>query len=133
MKTLVRLFLIVIGSISVFLGVIGIVLPVLPTTPFLLLAAVCYLKSSNKLYYKLINHKYLGFYIKSYYEKKGITKKTKIVALSTLWASILFSAFIVLEKELLQVMLLIIASLVTYHILKQKTLIMGGNHNNINT
>lgn len=103
-------------------GVLGIFLPLLPTTPFLLLGAACYLKTSKKLYNWLINHKWLGRYIKSYYEGKGIPLLTKIWAVSLLWISIGYSAFFIIDKPMLRVILILIASSVTYHILTQNTL-----------
>ncbi|NLO20223.1 MAG: DUF454 domain-containing protein, partial [Ignavibacteria bacterium] len=67
-----KFLLIIAGSFSLILGLIGIVIPILPTTPFLLLSAACFFKSSDKLYNKLISSKYLGSYIKNYREKKSV-------------------------------------------------------------
>ena len=119
---ILRFIYIVIGSISLALGVLGIFLPILPTTPFLLLSAFCYVRGSKRLYLWLLNHKYFGPYIKAYYEKKGITRKTKIVAITTLWLSILICVSFFLNQWYLRVMLLTIASIVTVYICKQKTL-----------
>ena len=69
---IIRGLLILGGSVSTFLGIAGIFLPLLPTTPFLLLASWCFVRSSDKLHYKLMNNKYLGPFIKNYKEKKGI-------------------------------------------------------------
>ena len=74
-----KIALILIGVLSVILGVIGIFLPILPTTPLILLAGYCFLKSSKRLYNKLIKNKYLGIYIKNYYEKKEFPKKQKLM------------------------------------------------------
>jgi len=117
-----KILLIIAGSLSVALGVIGIFLPILPTTPFLLLAAACYAKSSEKMYNRLLNNKYLGKYIRNYREQKGIPKKTKIIAISFLWISILLSAFTATELLWLRLLLITIAIAVTAHILKLKTL-----------
>ncbi len=117
-----RILLIIAGSVSVALGVLGIFLPILPTTPFLLLAAACYAKSSDKLYNKLLNNKYLGKYIRNYRERRGIPKKTKIITISFLWLSILFSAFTATTLLWLRILLFVIAIAVTAHILKLKTL-----------
>jgi uncharacterized membrane protein YbaN (DUF454 family) len=106
----------------VALGVLGIFLPILPTTPFLLLGAVCYVKSSKKLYNRLINNKWLGKYIRNYYEGKGIPLGTKIWAISLLWISIGYSAFFIIYKLFVRVILILIAICVTIHILSQKTL-----------
>jgi uncharacterized membrane protein YbaN (DUF454 family) len=110
-----------IGSIAVILGLIGIILPILPTTPFLLLGAACFFRSSNKMYKLLINNRYLGVYIKNYQEKKGIPLKIKICVITFLWISIIYSAFFVLDQLILRIIILSIAIIVTYHILKQNT------------
>jgi len=68
----VRVALIVVGTISTALGILGIFVPILPTTPFLLLAAACYSRSSQRFYDWLLNNKYFGNYIRNYLEKKGI-------------------------------------------------------------
>ncbi len=68
LKRTINVVLIIIGHVSVALGVAGIFLPVLPTTPFLLLAAICYAKGSEKLYNWLIEHAHLGLYIKDFRE-----------------------------------------------------------------
>lgn len=117
-----RIFMMIIGFIALGLGVIGIFLPLIPTTPLVLLASFLFLKSSKKLHTWLLNNKYLGPYIKNYLDKKGIPLKTKIFVLITLWLSILFSVFIVLDKFYLRLLLLTVASIVTFVIMKQRTL-----------
>lgn len=111
----------IIGTISVILGTIGIFFPILPTTPFLLLAAWLFLKSSDKLYNWLINHRILGYYIKTYIKYKGVEKRYKILAISMLWITILFSIYIV-ESFHLRIFLFLIAVGVTVHLLKLRTL-----------
>ena len=74
MKTLY----IVIGTISLALGILGIFLPLLPTTPFLLLTAALYFKGSFRLYNWLLNHRYFGPYIRNYRENKAIPLRAKI-------------------------------------------------------
>lgn len=122
MKRLTKFLLIIIGSISVLLGFMGIFLPILPTTPFLLLAAACYIRSSEKFYNWLINHRFLGIYIKSYLEGKGIPLKTKIFAISSLWITISISIMFFIGPVLIKLLLLIIATVVTIHIISIKTL-----------
>jgi uncharacterized protein len=110
------------GTISLMLGVLGIPLPLLPTTPFLLLSAWCYARSSRKFYFWLMNHKYLGEHLRLYRLNKGIRLKIKVTALILLWASIGFSCIAVLDNFWLRLLLLIIATAVTIHILKLKTI-----------
>jgi len=114
--------LITAGLLSVGLGVLGIFLPILPTTPFLLLAAACFIRSSKGLYRWLINHKWFGPYIRNYREFKAVTLRAKIVTLILLWGTIGYSAFGVLHSWLLRGLLLTIAVGVTIHILSLKTL-----------
>lgn len=109
------------GSISLGLGSIGIILPLLPTTPFLLLAAYFYLRSSKKLYVWLLNHRIFGIYIYSYINFHAIDLKTKISALSLLWLSLTIS-IILINKLLVTLILLIIGLSVSLHILSLKTM-----------
>ena len=121
-STLFRWILIVSGTIFVGLGIIGIFLPILPTTPFLLLAAACYARSSKKFYYWLITNKWFGAYIKNYQEGKGIPLKVKIFTISLLWITILFSIFFIITYVLVNIVLIIIAIGVSLHIITIKTL-----------
>jgi len=118
---LLKAFLIVIGFISVGLGILGMFLPVLPTTPFLLLAAACFAKSSKRFYYWLLNNKWFGSYLKNYREGKGIPLKIKIMALSFLWSTILLSTIFFLDNIYLRILLISIAVGVTIHISLIKT------------
>ena len=117
-----RILLIIIGSISLSLGVIGIFIPLLPTTPLLLLSAWCFFRSSEKLYYKLINSKHLGTYIKNFRENKVIPIKTKIYIITLLWISLIYCIFFVANGMLwLQIILGLILIGVTAHILSYKS------------
>jgi hypothetical protein len=113
--------LIAAGSVFVCLGVAGIFLPLLPTTPFMLLAAVCYAGSSPRFYRWLINNRWFGRYIKNYREGKGLTLTTKIVSLSSLWITIGFSAIFVMPWLAGKLALILIALGVTAHILRKPT------------
>jgi len=108
------------GSIALGLGVLGIFLPLLPTVPFLLLAASCYVKGSPSLYNWLMEHPYLGKIIRDYKENKTIPLQTKIVTLLLLWLSIGISIFIV-SILWIRILLLLIATAVSIHILLFKT------------
>jgi uncharacterized membrane protein YbaN (DUF454 family) len=117
-----RGLLIAFGTFFVGLGVVGIFLPLLPTTPFLLLAAACYVRSSKRFYHWLLNNKWFGNYIKNYREKKGIPFKAKLFTLSLLWITILYSAVFVVDILLVKVILILIATGVSVHILSVRTL-----------
>ena len=114
--------LIATGVISVALGVLGIVVPLLPTTPFLLLAAACFVRSSPRLYNWLIHHKWFGDYIRFYREHRAIPLQDKIVTLVILWSVISFTALRVVTAWWLRGLLAAIAVGVTLHILHLKTL-----------
>ena len=117
-----KTLLIIFGSFSFVLGIIGIFLPIIPTTPFLLLSAGLFAKSSEKLYNWLMNHKIFGDYIRNFREDKAIPLKGKVIAISTMWIFMLYSIFfIVNEKWYLQVLLGSIALAVTIHILSYRT------------
>ncbi|MDP3025258.1 MAG: YbaN family protein [candidate division Zixibacteria bacterium] len=114
--------LIITGTFFVGLGVLGIFLPLLPTTPFLLLAAVCYARSSKRFYNWLLNNKWFGNYIKNYRERKGVPLKVKVLSISFLWITIGYSVVFVVHIFLVRIILILIAMGVTTHILSIKTL-----------
>lgn len=122
MKSITKVLLIIIGTISLVLGIIGIILPLLPTTPFLLLSATCYFRSSERFYNWLLNNRYLGEYIRNYREGRGIPLRTKVIAISLLWLTISYSAIFIVPIVYVKVLLFLIAIGVTIHLLKIKTL-----------
>ena len=117
-----RIFLTIIGLISLGLGILGAFLPVLPTTPFLLLSATLFLKSNKRLYNWLMNHPRLGPYIRNFLEHKAIPLRVKIVAVSLVWITLIYCAVGVAEYWALRVMFIVIAIAVSVHILSYKTL-----------
>lgn len=98
------------------LGGLGILLPILPTTPFLLLSLACFVKSSDKLYSFILNNKYLAPYVKDYLNGNGIPFKTKIRAILLIWITIGFSVIFILDNTIIRLMLLSIASIVSIYI-----------------
>mgnify|MGYP003886170733 FL=1 len=118
---LVRVLLQGIGWLSVALGVVGIFLPVLPTTPFLLLAAACFARSSPRFYHWLVDHPRLGPWIRDYLQGNGIPLKAKVYAIGLMWLSIGFSCWLV-PLVWARGFMLISAALVTVYIVRQKTL-----------
>lgn len=110
------------GSLFLAFGVVGIFVPVLPTTPFLLLSAWFWLRSSRRLYDWLINHKYLGKYIHDYMQERKIPLRVKVYTLILMWASMLLCIFYFLSGRLcLQLLLLVAAIGVTIHVLKLRS------------
>ena len=125
---LVKILLITAGTISLALGAIGIFLPIIPTTPFLLLAAACYCRSSQRMYSWLLNNKWFGAYIRNYKEGKGIPLKTKLAALILLWVTIVVSIVFMLKRLLpeqlvlpMQLIMVAVAIAVSVHIIRIPT------------
>ncbi len=119
---LVRGTLILAGTFFLGLGIIGIFVPILPTTPFLLLATACYARSSKRFYNWLLNNKWFGNYIRNYREGKGVPLKVKILSIFFLWITIIVSAVFVVTIIFIKVILILIAIAVTIHILSIRTL-----------
>lgn len=115
-----RYALLVVAWICVGLGVIGIFLPVLPTTPFLLLAAACFVRSSQRFYVWLVMHPRLGPWFRDYLEGNGIPLKGKVYAITSMWLSIGVSCWLV-PLLWARIGMLISATLVTFYILQLKT------------
>jgi len=121
-RRVLKPLLLTVGTISLVLGAIGIFLPILPTTPFLLLSAACYLRSSERMYNWLLGNRWFGKYIKNYREGRGIPLKTKIIAVTVLWVGILYSTIMVVNEFLVaQLALLIIAIGVSIHLVRLPT------------
>jgi hypothetical protein len=116
-----KLFL-VLGFVCVALGAIGVFLPVLPTTPFLLLAAALFLRSSDRFYRWLTEHKVFGRFIRNYRRYKAIPLHSKIVMLAFLWLMIGYSAIFAVHWWWLRLLLVLIAVGVSWHIFSLKTL-----------
>lgn len=117
-----KYLLIIIGSICLALGVIGIFLPLLPTTPFLLLSAALYVRSSEKLYQWLINQKYLGTYIRNFREHRAIPLRAKIISVSMVWVTLIYCTITISEEIWIKALFIILAASISYHILSYKTL-----------
>ena len=117
-----RLLLTILGLISLGLGILGAFLPVLPTTPLLLLAAALFLRGNTRLYDWLMNHPKLGVYIRNFMTHKAIPLRIKVVAITMLWLSLLYCAIFVAEHWAFRSLFILIAIAVTIHILSYKTL-----------
>ena len=117
-----RILLIILGSLSLILGVVGIFLQLLPTTPFLLLAAALYFRSSPRLYNWLLAHPHLGPYIKNFREHKAIPLRVKIVSVSLVWITLLYCTFYVAEAWWFRLFFILLACGISVHILHYKTL-----------
>ena len=121
MRKLRRALLLAAGSVSIAVGIVGIFMPVLPTTPFLLLGAACYARGSRRFYRWLMCQRTLGAYIRNYREGRGMRRGAKISALVLLWASLGYSAVAVAHQPAPRALLLAINLGMTIHLLKLPT------------
>jgi len=119
---LLRGTLVAAGTFFLALGVVGIFIPLLPTTPFLLLAAACYARGSKRLHDWLMGNRLFGRYIQNYREGKGVPMGAKALTLALLWATIIVSAWFFVSNPYLRVALVAIALAVSAHILTIRTL-----------
>ena len=113
------------GILALALGILGIFLPLLPTTPFLLLAASLFFRSSPKLYDRLLNHKQLGPYIRQFREQRAIPLRGKILSISMVWITLSYCAFTVSPIWWVKALFALLAIGVTWHICSYKTVKKG--------
>ena len=112
----------VMGLVAVGLGLLGMFLPLLPTTPFLLLAAALFFRSSPRLHAWLLGHRTLGPYIRNFREHRAIPLHTKVVSVSLVWITLLYCAFGMSLPVWASVLFLLLAIVISWHILSYRTL-----------
>lgn len=120
-KEKTKLILCILGVISLCLGVAGIVLPILPTTPFLLLASFLFYKSSKKLHNWLESNRVFGNYIRCYRKYKAVNRRTKIISIVLLWVTLGISIYLV-DVLYVRILLSVVGVGVTVHLIQIKTL-----------
>jgi uncharacterized membrane protein YbaN (DUF454 family) len=111
----------VLGTVFLVIGAIGIVLPVLPTTPLLLLAAACYIRGSPRLYHWMLHNRVFGEFLRNYQAGRGITRRHKLMALALLWGAIGYSVVYVVDHVVVQSLLVLIAIAVSVHLIRLPT------------
>jgi uncharacterized membrane protein YbaN (DUF454 family) len=121
MLAMLRPILIVLGFVAVGLAVVGIFVPILPTTPFLLLAAFFFARSSPRFYVWLHTNRWFGAYLANYRAGRGLPRREKLLTLAALWIAILLSVTFVLSIWWPRAILLLIAAAVTVHLLRIPT------------
>jgi len=112
-----RRLLVIAGTVFTGVGILGILVPILPTTPFLLLAAACFVRSSQSFYTWLLNNRLLGIYISSYVQGKGMPHRVKVFTVVLLWTTIGLSMWLATQDFLIRVILVLVAVGVTIHII----------------
>ncbi|MDP2401703.1 MAG: YbaN family protein [Actinomycetota bacterium] len=121
MRHLGRHLLLACGWIALGLAALGAVLPVMPTTPFVLLAAACFMRSSERLHTWLVKHPVFGCHIEDYLAGRGLRARTKVVALTTLWASVSASVLLFVPLVHAKVLIVLIAAAVSVYLLRLPT------------
>lgn len=119
---MLRPLLAFLGLISLGLAILGIFLPILPTTPLLLLSAALFLRSNRRLYDWLLNHPRLGPYIRNFMEYKAIPLKIKVISVSMVWITLSYCAIAVAEHWAFRLFFILLAAAISTHILSYKTL-----------
>lgn len=109
------------GTLALLLGIVGIFLPLLPTTPFLLLASACYLRGSERMHRWLMSQRHLGPYLRSYQQGRGIPLRAKVTALALMWTSLTVSIWLV-PLPWVRVLLLLPGIFVTIYLYRMPTL-----------
>lgn len=122
LRGLLRSLLVAAGFVSIGLGVAGIFLPVLPTTPFLLLSAWCFARSSPRLYRKLLQNRHLGLYIRRFREQRALPLRVKVVSCLMVWISLLGCALFAPVPVWVRPVFPVLAVLISRHILSFATL-----------
>lgn len=102
-------------------GLVGMLVPVLPTTPFLLLAVFFYARGSQRALDWLLHNRWFGAYIRNYREGRGMTLRDKVITLALLWITILFSATFLLQAWWARMLVVAIAGGVTLHLARIRT------------
>lgn len=113
---------IIVGTIALVIGAIGLFLPVIPTTPLILLAAACYYRGSDRLHTWILSSRWFGETIKNYQEGRGLTCDTKVWAISMMWLMILISAWFFVSSLFVRVAIICVAIGVTVYLVRLPTL-----------
>lgn len=118
---LVRGLLWVAGSVSLLLGLIGVVLPGLPTTPFILLAAACYAKASPRLHAWLLNHRLTGPMLRDWETNRSLTRRTKTIAVVSMLVMVSFSIWSFRHRWIAQAVLVVLGVIGAWVVLRIPT------------
>ena len=101
------------GTLCVGLGILGIFLPLMPTTVFLLMAAACYARSSDRFHRKLVEHPWLGPYIR---QRNGLSARQKTLILAVLWISLAATMYWTARAPWMRALLIVVGAGVTLHV-----------------
>ena len=118
---LVRGLLWLAGSVSLVLGLIGVVLPGLPTTPFVLLAAACYAQASPRLHAWLLNHRLTGPMLRDWEANRSLTRRTKTIAVVSMLVMVSFSIWSFQHRPIAQAVLVVLGAVGAWVVLRIPT------------
>jgi uncharacterized membrane protein YbaN (DUF454 family) len=116
-----KAFFNILGTLFVGLGIAGIILPLLPATPFLLLASACYLRGSDRLHSWLMNHRLMGPYLRNFKEHRAMPMSAKVATIVVLWVSIIAS-IIAIDRPIIQILLVLTALCTTTYVVRLRTM-----------
>ncbi|MBL8967254.1 MAG: DUF454 family protein [Spirochaetaceae bacterium] len=113
---------VLLGILALALALVGLLLPLLPTTPLLLLATACFARGSSRLHGLLLRNKLFGAHLRAYKEEGAVTVRTKILSIIFLWTATGSSAFLATDDLRLRLLLLAVCVIVTTHLMRLKPL-----------
>ena len=117
-----RIFFITLGIVCVILAGLGVLLPGLPATPFLLLASYAFARSSKRMHDWLINNKVFGPILSDFLDRKGIRLHIKVISLAMMWGMMFLSVFYLIENDIVKYVAAGGAVVGTFAILRFKTI-----------
>lgn len=103
---IIRFFWLFLGLLFSIIGLIGLIVPGLPTTPLMIVAAACFFRSSKRLFNWVLSNKYFGNYVKDFREGRGMPRKAKFIALGFIWLFVSISVFVGIPDHLVYVKIL---------------------------
>ena len=109
------------GSVSLLLGLIGVLLPGLPTTPFVLLAAACYAKASPRLHAALLQHRLTGPLLRDWEKHRSLTRRTKTIAVVSMLVMVSFSIWSFRHRWIAQAVLVVLGAIGAWVVLRIPT------------
>lgn len=112
----VRAFLLFIGIISLLLGIVGIFIPLLPTTPFLLLASYSFARSNDRFNNWLLTNRFFGAHLQGYINRRTVKRQIKWATIGILWITIIVSVLVIHTPMFVKALLVAIAIGVTIHL-----------------
>jgi uncharacterized protein len=122
MKQVIKVIFIMLGTAFLWIGLIGLLIPVFPTTPFLIIAGFFFIKSSEKLYHRLIDMKYFGIHVKNYVEERSILKRFKLLSLLFVWIPTSITTVYIVDDPIIRIVSILFGIFISLHILSLKSI-----------